>query len=78
MYRSKWLKPKAKSLEGMISSLDELLTNLKEMQKSGVYLHKSSDLKSDWLCLATTDSDVADHFGFQTCEEGEEVLEDVS
>src|SRR5215218_1915614 len=72
VWRNKWLTAKAESIGDMIGSLQAAADELREMKSRGVTLDQGGGVGDDYATLITDDPSVAEEFGFDDRDEGEE------
>lgn len=70
-WRNKFLTTDAKSIGGMIKSLEGAVATLKAMQADGVKLDKDGGVGDDYAHLITTDPAIAKKYGMSV-EAGED------
>jgi hypothetical protein len=72
IWRNKWLTANAKTIGEMADALEAAAGELRAMQAQGVVLDAESDTQSDYATLVTYDPAVAEKFGFEPEEAGED------
>jgi hypothetical protein len=71
-WRNKWLTANATSINEMIDHLQQAVDELRAMRAAGVTLAEHSAMGDDYAELVTTDPKVAEKFGFQERDRGDE------
>jgi Ran GTPase-activating protein (RanGAP) involved in mRNA processing and transport len=72
LWRNKWLTANATSLDEMIDHLQQAVDELRAMRAAGVTLSEDSAMPDDYAELVTADPKVAEKFGFQEVDCGDE------
>lgn len=76
IWRNKFLTTDAKSIDDMISSLDQAVFTLRQMRDAGVTLSDGGGTEDDYAMLVTEDPEVAARFDMEEIALDEEDAED--